>query len=92
MRTTLAILSLAAAVLVPAVTLAAQVDASLIPDGTYVVKVEKVPDAQHVTVVMQNGVETTLTAKGSVNFAPVHPNQTLKVSVIKGQVPVFIIQ
>ena len=92
MRSLLFVLSFIGAVAAPAISLAAQVDASLIPDGTYVVKVEKVQDAQHVTVVMQNGVETTLTAKGNVNFSPVHPSQMLKLSVIKGQVPVFIIQ
>ncbi len=71
---------------------AATVDASLIPDGTYIVKVEKVPDTQHVMVAMNNGMETTLAATGSVNFGKVKPHDTLKVSVIKGKVPVYIVQ
>ena len=91
MKKRIAVLSLLAVLAAPAVTLAA-VDASLIPDGTYVVKVEKVDDALHVTVVMNNGIETTLPATGSVNFAGVKANQTIKISVIKGKVPVFAVQ
>lgn len=83
---------LAAAMLVPVVASAAQVDASLVPDGTYVVKVEKVEDAQHALVLMENGVETTLIAAGSVDFSKVKSSQTIKVSLIKGKVPVFAIQ
>lgn len=81
------LVALAAPVAAPAA-----VDASLIPDGTYVVKVEKVDDAQHVTVMMNNGIETTLPATGSVNFAAVKANQSIKISVVKGKVPVFAIQ
>ena len=76
----------------PAAALATTVSASLIPDGTYVVKVEQVNDAQHVTVKMDNGMETTLSAAGSVNFGKVKPNDTIKVSLIKGKVPVYVIQ
>lgn len=71
---------------------ATTVEASLIPDGTYVVKVEQVQDAQHVTVKMDNGMETTLAASGSVTFTKVKVNDTIKVSLIKGKVPVFAIQ
>ena len=74
----------------PVVSFAATVDSGLIPDGTYVVKVEKVQDAQHVLVVMQHGVETTLTARSSFNG--VKANDTLKVSLIKGIVPVYAVQ
>ena len=43
----------------PAAALAANtIDASLIPDGTYTVKVEKVIDPKHVQVTMDNGAET----------------------------------
>lgn len=70
----------------------AAVDASLIPDGTYVAKVEKVNDAQHVTILMENGVETTVTAANSVDFGKVTPNSTIKLSLIKGKVPVFLVQ
>lgn len=76
----------------PAAAMAASVNASLIPDGTYVVKVEQVNDAQHLTVKMDNGMETTLTATGTVSFAKVKANQTIKVSLIKGKVPVYAIQ
>ncbi len=86
-------LFLALAVLAtPAAASAAPVNASLIPDGTYVVKVEQVNDAQHLTVKMDNGMETTLTATGTVSFAKVKANQTIKVSLIKGKVPVYAIQ
>lgn len=76
----------------PAAALATTVSAELIPDGTYIVKVEQVADAQHLTVKMDNGMETTLSATGSVSFAKVKANDTIKVSLIKGKVPVYAIQ
>ena len=82
----------AAATVAPVATLAATVDPTLIPDGTYVVKVEKVQDAQHLLVVMQNGVETTLIARSSIDFNKVKANDTIKISLIKGIVPVYAIQ
>ena len=91
MKKRFALLSVLAVLAAPAPTLAA-VEASLIPDGTYIVKVEKVNDAQHLTVVMNNGIETTLSASGSISFSTVKVNQTIKVSVVKGKVPVFAIQ
>ena len=84
-------LMFAASAALPIASLAAAVDASMIPDGTYVVKVEKVQDPMHLLVMMQNGVETTLAAK-SRSFDSVKVNDTLKVSLIKGVVPVFQIQ
>jgi hypothetical protein len=84
--------SLVIAALVPALASAAVIDASLVPDGTYTVKVEKVQDAQHALVMMQNGVETVLTAAGSADFSKVKPNDTIKVSIIKGKVPVLAVQ
>jgi hypothetical protein len=92
MRRTLSTAFLAAITLAPSIAFAATVDASLVPDGTYVVKVEKVEDAQHATVLMDNGVETTLTAIGSADFSKIKANATIKVSVIKGKVPVYAIQ
>jgi hypothetical protein len=86
-----AALLFAAGAALPIVSLAAGVDPSMIPDGTYVVKVEKVQDVAHLLVMMQNGVETTLVAKNQ-NFASVKANDTLKISLIKGVVPVFQIQ
>jgi hypothetical protein len=80
------------AALVPATASAAVVDASLMPDGTYTVKVEKIPDAQHALVMMQNGVETMLVAAGSADFSKCKPNDMVKISIIKGKVPVLQVQ
>lgn len=84
--------ALLAAAVAPLSALATTVDASMIPDGTYTVKVEKVSDPSHLVVMMQNGVETTLAAAGSRTFTAVKANDTLKVSIIKGRVPVFAIE
>lgn len=92
MKKRISLLALFAFLVAPAAALATTVDASLIPDGTYVVKVEQVPDAQHVTVKMDNGMEATLAASGSVSFGKVKANDTIKVSLIKGKVPVYVIQ
>jgi len=88
-RSLIAPVLFALAVLVPSFASAALIDPSLVPDGTYVVKVEKVEDAQHALVLMQNGVETTLVAAGSTDFSRLKPNQTIKVSLVKGKVPAF---
>lgn len=80
------------AALAPSMASAAVVDASLMPDGTYTVKVEKVEDAQHALVMMQNGVETVLVAAGSADFSKCKANDTLKISIIKGKVPVLAVQ
>ncbi|GAC1501090.1 MAG: hypothetical protein NVS1B14_05350 [Vulcanimicrobiaceae bacterium] len=69
----------------------ADVNAELIPDGTYTVKVQKVLDARHVSVVMQNAVTTTLAAgRRSVTFNKIKPKDSLKVSISRGKVLVFI--
>jgi hypothetical protein len=86
-----AALLFAASAALPIASLAAVVDPSMIPDGTYVVKVEKVQDPMHLLVMMQNGVETTLASKNRT-FDNVKANDTLKISLIKGVVPVFQIQ
>ena len=88
----LAAAALLAALVAPVAALAGQVDATMIPDGTYTVKVETVKDASHIVVMMTNGVETTLAAKNTTNFLTVKPNDTLKISLIKGIVPVFQVQ
>ena len=88
----LASAAFAAAVVAPVLASAAAVDPSLVPDGTYTVKVEKVVDSQHATVLMDNGVETTLVAQGSADFSKVKANETIKISLIKGKVPVYAIQ
>ena len=81
--------ALVLAALAPLAINAATVDAKLVPDGTYTVKVEKVNDAQHILVKMDNGMEAELAAKGAVNFGSVKANDTLTVSIIQGKVPVY---
>lgn len=92
MHKTLGILALGAALVAPAVAFAANtVDASLIPDGTYTVKVEKVVDSKHVQVTMDNGTETTLPGgRDSVDFSKVKTGDQLKLSLIKGSVMVYL--
>jgi hypothetical protein len=77
--------------LAPAAVLAGNtIDPSLIPDGTYTVKVEKVIDPKHVLVTMDNGAETTLGAgRDSVDFSKVKPSDSIKLSLIKGSVMVY---
>lgn len=69
---------------------ATTVAASTIPDGTYTVKVERIVDAKHVVVSLDNGNETTLPAgRDTVDFSKVHENDQLKVSLISGSVMVY---
>ena len=75
----------------PIASSATVVDPSLIPDGTYVVKVEKVVDSMHLLVLMDNGVETTLASKNRP-FDNVKANDSLRISLIKGLVPIFRVQ
>jgi hypothetical protein len=90
MRQVLATALFATLTVVPSFAYAAM-DSSIIPDGTYVVKVEKVQDSKHALVMMQNGIETVLIAEGSVDFSKI-TSATIKVSLIKGKVPVFAAQ
>ena len=92
MRKTLFVLALAAVIAAPISALANSVDATLVPDGTYTVKVEKVMDAQHMTVRMDNGIETTVAAKGAIDFSKVKSNDMVQISVVAGKVPVFKIK
>lgn len=82
---------LLAALLAPVAALAGNtIDASLIPDGTYTVKVERVVDAKHVLVTMDNGAETTLAAgRDTVDFTKVKQSDSIKLSLIKGNVMVY---
>jgi hypothetical protein len=76
--------------LLPLGVQAATVDATTIPDGTYTVKVEKLIDAKHIQVLLDNGSETTLAAgRSTVDFSKVQPNDQLKLSLIKGTVMVY---
>ncbi|MGB6986432.1 MAG: hypothetical protein WBD74_10710 [Candidatus Aquilonibacter sp.] len=82
----------AALALLPALALAANtIDSSLIPDGTYTVKVEKILDGKHIQVTMDNGAETTLSAgRDSVDFGKIKTGDSVKLSLIKGQVMVYL--
>jgi hypothetical protein len=90
MRQTFSVAVFLLALLAPVTALAATIDASLIPDGTYTVKVERVIDAKHMLVTMDNGAETTLSAgRDSVDFSKVKQNDSVKLSLIKGNVMVY---
>jgi len=89
MRNKLFVAALAVAVSLPVTCLATMVDATLIPDGTYGVTVEKVLDAAHVTVGMVGGLEATLTAGANVHFDQVKPASHIKITVLKGKVLAF---
>lgn len=93
-RKPLALLALIAATAAPLSALADQtVDASLIPDGTYTVKVDRVVDANHMVIVMQNSVKTTVAAvRPSMDFTKLSPNDNVKMSLGKGKVLVFVKQ
>ncbi|HZT12889.1 MAG TPA: hypothetical protein VFA29_08800, partial [Candidatus Baltobacteraceae bacterium] len=65
----------------------------LIPDGTYTATVEKMIDNKHLLVKMNNGMETTLTTdRANVDFGKVKTNDSIKLSLIKGQVAVYQVQ
>ena len=90
-RTIPALALLVSCLAAPFAASAATVDASLIPDGTYTVKVEKIVDPKHILVLMDNGSETTLGAgRDSVDFSKIHPNDSIKLSLIKGNVMVYM--
>jgi type 1 fimbria pilin len=87
----LALAAVAAAMAFPAIAVAAQIDATLIPDGTYTVKVEKVIDNKHIQAAMDNGAETTLAAgRDTVDFGKIKAGDSVKLSLIKGQVMVYL--
>lgn len=90
MRHKVPVLAALFALLVPVVALATTIDATLIPDGTYTVKVERVIDSKHMLVTMDNGAETTLSAgRDSVDFSKCKQNDQVKLSIIKGNVMVY---
>ena len=91
MQKTISALALIAAIAAPSAVLAATIDSSLIPDGTYTVKVNKIVDNKHIDVSMDNGSETTLsTGRDTVDFSKIKPGDQVKLSLIKGQVMVFL--
>lgn len=90
-RTIPSLVFFAALIATPISVLANTIDASLIPDGTYTVKVEKIVDAKHILVTMDNGAESTLSAgRDSVDFTKIKPEDQVKLSLITGKVMVYI--
>lgn len=84
-------LSLAIALALPVAASAVTIVAAEIPDGTYTCVVDKVIDATHILVSMDNGDETTLTSgRANVDFSKVKPSDKLKLSLSKGEVLVFL--
>ena len=91
MNRSLAAIAFALGSLAPICALGAMVAANTIADGTYTVKVEKVVDAKHVQVQMDNGSEAVLPAgRSSVDFTKLQPNDQIKLSLISGSVMVYI--
>lgn len=77
--------------LLPIAANAATVASTSIPDGTYTAKVVKVIDPSHVDVVLESGQESTLAAgRSSVNFSKVQANDQIKLSLIGGNVMVYL--
>ncbi len=91
MQRTISLIALAATLAIPSIALAANIDASLIPDGTYTVKVEKIVDSKHIEVTMDNGAQTTLPGgRDSVDFGKIKAGDQIKLSLIKGAVMVYL--
>jgi hypothetical protein len=91
-RKLLPLLALLAATAAPAIAVAGNtVDPSLIPDGTYTATVEKVVDAKHIVVKLdQNGMEAALTTnRSNVDFSKISANDHIMMSLIKGLVAVY---
>ena len=81
----------AALAILPTAALATSIDSSLIPDGTYTVKIDQVVDSKHIKVTMDNGADTTLSAgRDSVDFTKIKAGDSVKLSLIKGQVMVYL--
>lgn len=66
---------------------AAKIQATLVPDGLYTALIEKVSDATHMTVKMENGVEVDLVpAKHTVVFSANLENSRVKIFIMQGEV------
>lgn len=65
---------------------ASLVDPSLIPDGDYVVTVEKIVDSKHILVKMENGIESQIPAAATVSFDMSSHLKHAKLFVYKGVV------
>lgn len=68
---------------------AALVDSSLIPDGDYVVAVERIVDTKHVIVKMDNGVESEIGAAATLSFDLSAHVRRMKIFVYKGLIITF---
>lgn len=91
MKPVVSFIALVLASFFPAAADAAIVAAASIPDGTYTVKVVKVIDAKHLDVILNGGPETTVAAGRSyVDFSKVQTNDQLKLSLINGNVMVYL--
>ena len=91
MYKSVALIALLAAASPIAALAGTSIDATLIPDGTYTVKVEKVVDNKHIQVTMDNGAETSLSAgRDSVDFGKIKAGDSVKLSLIKGAVMVYL--
>ena len=89
MRKTLTVAGILAALIVPAAAMAATVDPSLIPDGTYNGVIEKVIDNKHVLVKLENGMEAQITTnRPQVAFSDCKDSGSIKMTLIKGMVAV----
>lgn len=77
---------------VPIVAAAANtIEAKLIPDGTYTVKVIQVMDAKHMLVALDNGAQSTLAAgRDTVDFTKIKASDRVKLSLIGGAVVVYV--
>ncbi len=85
------LIALALAASLSSVASAATIDASLIPDGTYTVKVTAVVDSKHMKVALDNGSETTLAAgRETVDFGKIKAGDSVKLSLGKGAVLVYL--
>jgi hypothetical protein len=83
---TAAIIGLIVSIVLPQSVHAALVDPALIPDGDYVVSVEKIVDPKHIIVKMENGIESKLCATGSMTFDPASHVGRMKIFLYKGVV------
>ncbi|HKU68949.1 MAG TPA: hypothetical protein VJP85_14340 [Candidatus Baltobacteraceae bacterium] len=63
---------------------AALVDPALIPDGDYVVIVERIVDPKHIIVKMDNGIESEIAATSTLSFDPSSRLKRAKIFVYKG--------
>lgn len=69
-----------------AMLVATLVNPSLIPDGDYVVTIERIVDSKHIIVRMDNGIESQIPAAATVSFDAGSHMKHAKIFVYKGLV------